>query len=606
MKSWLNWTGWFRRKAPSQESEANEPVRDAGWSLRFRLALTVLIALTPVAIVSIMQGVDRVQRDVADVRERLSQIAQAASNDEENVLASAEQVLRALSNQPEVRGASAECNGALSDALKGLKFFINIARVDSKGNVLCWALPPSSRNVSRQSWWNEAMRSTRFFISERIHSPRTGRAALAMVLPVWTPQGAFDGVLVMGLDTQWFNFMLREKRLPEGGIVALFDSTGTLIAANNQSTAQTIFAGGVKPSQINRSLVPAKGPQGESWSFALAPLIGNDVFIAFAMRDLDLFSWTYIHVATDLLLPVLMLSLASMAIWIATDRQVSRWVTYLGRMAMAYARGHYSIRPAALEEAPTEFRQLGETFSSMAAAVQDRDRRLRDAIAMKTTLIKETHHRVKNNLQIVMSLLSLQATELRDPIARDALKQAQVRVNALALVHRILHEVEDQSSVDLKRLLHDLGQQIHEGFGGDRRDVRLEFDVVAREASSDLAVPLTLFTVEALTNVFKHAYPTGSAGGAIHVSLRPVGGGQLELAVADEGIGMTEGAAPARGVGSRLTEAFANQVNGTVSWTRQKGGGTIVSLVFPDPQPEASPEEPQQPEARAEPVRGAA
>jgi two-component sensor histidine kinase len=605
MKSWLNWTGWSRRRKAGRDQGASEPARDAGWSLRFRLALTVLVALTPVAIVSIMQGVDRVQRDVADVRERLSQIARAASNDEENILASAEQVLRALANQPEVRAADARCNAALSDALKGLQFFINIARVGAKGDVLCWALPPNGRNVSNQPWWNEAMRSTRFFISERIHSPRTGRGALAMVLPVWTPQGAFDGVLVMGLDTQWFNFLLREKRLPEGGIVALFDSTGTLIAANNQAAAQVIFAGGVKASAGNRSLLPAKGPQGESWSYALAPLIGNDVFIAFAMRDLDLFSWTYIHVATDLLLPVLMLTLASMAIWIATDRQVSRWVAYLGRMAMAYARGHYSIRPAALEEAPAEFRQLGETFSGMAAAVQDRDRRLREAIAVKTTLIKETHHRVKNNLQIVMSLLSLQATELRDPAARDALKQAQVRVNALALVHRILHEVEDQSSVDLKRLLQDLGQQIHEGFGGDRRDVRLEFDVVAREASSDLAVPLTLFTVEALTNSFKHAYPPGGPGGAISVTLRPAEAGQLELAIADEGVGMAEGSA-ARGVGSRLTEAFANQIGGTLSWSRRRGGGTLVSLLFPDPQPDASPDEPPREEAKAEPVRGAA
>ena len=605
MKSWLSWTGWFRRKT-LPETEASEAGRETGWSLRFRLALTVLVALTPVAIVSIMQGVDRVQRDVADVRERLSQIAQAASNDEENVLASAEQVLRALSNQPEVRGANAQCNTALSDALKGLKFFINIARVNAKGDVLCWALPPYSRSVAKQSWWGEAMQSNRFFISERIHSPRTGRPALAMVLPVWSPTGAFDGVLVMGLDTQWFNFMLREKRLPEGGIVALFDSTGALIAANNQDAAQGIFTDGVKPSLGNRSLVPAKGPQGEAWSYAVAPLIGNDVFIAFAMRDLDLFSWTYIHVATDLLLPVLMLSLASMAIWIATDRQVSRWVAYLGRMAMAYARGHYSIRPAALEEAPSEFRQLGETFSSMAAAVQDRDRRLRDAIAVKTMLIKETHHRVKNNLQIVMSLLSLQATELRDPAARDALKQAQVRVNALALVHRILHEVEDQISVDLKRLLHDLAQQIHEGFGGDRRDVRLEFDVVAREASSDLAVPLTLFAVEALTNVFKHAYPTGGPGGVIHVGLRPVGGGQLELAIADEGVGIADDMAHARGVGSRLTEAFANQVGGSVSWSRRPEGGTVVALIFPDPQPAASPEEPAPAEAKAEPIFGAA
>jgi two-component sensor histidine kinase len=357
-----------------------------------------------------------------------------------------------------------------------------------------------------------------------------------------------------------------------------------------------MFAHGVKLSG-SHSLRAAKGVQGESWSYALAPLVGDDVFIAFAMRDLDLFSWTYIHVATDLLLPILMLSLASMAIWIATDRQVTRWMVYLRRMAMAYARGHYAIRPAALEDAPSEFRELGETFSLMAAAVQDRDKKLRDAVAQKTMLIKETHHRVKNNLQIVMSLLSLQATQLKDPVAREALKQAQVRVNALALVHRILHEIEDQSSVDLKRLLQDLTEQIHEGFGGDRRDVRLEFDIVAREASSDLAVPLTLFTVEALTNVFKHAYPPGQPGGVIRVTLRPGDEGMLELIIGDEGIGLAESEA-SRGVGSRLTQAFANQIGGKVTLARGPGGGTTVSLIFADPQARKRA-------GRSEPVFGA-
>jgi two-component sensor histidine kinase len=218
----------------------------------------------------------------------------------------------------------------------------------------------------------------------------------------------------------------------------------------------------------------------------------------------------------------------------------------------------------------------------MAGAVQDRDRRLRDAVAQKSMLIKETHHRVKNNMQIVMSLLSLQAAQLKDPTAREALKQAQVRVNALALVHRILHEIEDQSAVDLKRLLQDLTTQIHEGFGGERRDVRLDFDIVPREAPSDLAVPLTLFAVEALTNVFKHAYPPGQPGGVIRVSLLPSGDGQLTLSIADEGVGLQM--ENPSGVGSRLAQAFANQVGGHVALSRRALGGTVVTLTFPDPE----------------------
>src|SRR3954468_21156183 len=109
----------------------------------------------------------------------------------------------------------------------------------------------------------------------------------------------------------------------------------------------------------------------------------------------------------------------------------------------------------------------------MAEGIQDPDRRLREAADVKTTLIKEIHHRVKNNLQIVMSLLSIQAKQAKDKVSRDALMQAQTRINALALVHRILNELEDQSTLDLKQLLEELAHQIAGAMGaGDR--IRIE------------------------------------------------------------------------------------------------------------------------------------
>jgi two-component sensor histidine kinase len=218
----------------------------------------------------------------------------------------------------------------------------------------------------------------------------------------------------------------------------------------------------------------------------------------------------------------------------------------------------------------------------MADAVQERDRNLREAVEQKTMLIRETHHRVKNNLQIVMSLLSLQMGQLRDPAGREALRQAQIRVNALALVHRILYELEDQDAVDLKRLIADLAHQIQEGFGAERRDLRIELDLASRRVAGDTAVPITLFTVEALTNAFKHAFPTNARGGVIRISLLPIEDGQMRLTIEDSGSGVGE---PQRqgGIGSRLIRAFAQQVNGMASVTPREGGGTIVTLIFPDP-----------------------
>jgi two-component sensor histidine kinase len=538
----------------------------------------------------LVQGYDRVQRDVADARELLVQTAKATASDSENLLASEEQILRSLSNRPEIRNGTAECTRSLEDALKGLSYFTNIGRMNADGDVLCAAVaPPPGTNVSTRPWWPNADQRMGFFLTPQTYSNIAKRNVLVGVLPLQNSARKFDGVMVVTLDVQWLDLLLHHKPLMPGAVAAVFDSAGTLVASNDHEAAEKIFSPRVRSASIESELLSATGPNGEGYSYTVVPLSQNHAYGAFAMRNRDLFGGTYFHVATDLLLPVLMLGAASLAIWIATDRLVTRWIVYLRRIASAYGHGHYAIRPVALEEAPSEFRLLGETFSNMAAAVQDRDRRLRDAVAQKSLLIKETHHRVKNNLQIVMSLLSLQARQLKDPAVQNALKQAQFRVNALALVHRILHEIEELDAVDLKGLIEDLAHQIQEGFGADRRDLNLELEIASRLVPSELAVPLTLFAVEALTNAFKHAYPPGTRGGVIRVILLPVGDGKVRLAIEDNGTGLPA-ETPTGGIGSRLIKAFGQQVGGVANVRARRGGGTVVELIFPDPlfEPQAS------------------
>lgn len=524
-------------------------------------------------------------RDVADVRDLLVQTAKATAGETETLLASQEQILRSLSNLPEVRDGTPDCARALENAMKGLTYFTNIGRANANGDILCAAMPPSGpADVSTRPWWPNADQRMGFFVTPRIYSNIAQRDVLAGVLPLQNSERKFDGVMVVTLDVRWLDMLLSSKPLSEGAVAGIFDSAGTLLASNNQTAAEKIFGTRVRAASVRSELLSATGPDGTGYSYTVVPLSGEYAYAAFAMRDSDLFTGMYLHVATDLLLPVLMLGAASLAIWIATDRLVTQWIVYLRRIATAYGRGHYAVRPAALADAPSEFRLLGETFSTMAAAVQDRDRELREALKQKSLLIKETHHRVKNNLQIVMSLLSLQSGQLKDPASQNALKQTRARVNALALVHRILHEIEDLEAVGVKELLHDLARQIQEGFGADRRDLRLDLEIADRRVPSDLAVPLTLFAVEALTNAFKHAYPPGTRGGVIRVSLLPVEDGKLRLAIEDDGRGVApEETTSTQGIGSRLIQAFAQQIGGTPSITERPGGGTIVALTFSDP-----------------------
>jgi two-component sensor histidine kinase len=266
---------------------------------------------------------------------------------------------------------------------------------------------------------------------------------------------------------------------------------------------------------------------------------------------------------------------------------VLRWVETLRRVARIYAAGHYAAR-VDLRQAPEELQQLGESFFAMGTAIRERDRKLREALDYKAAAIREIHHRVKNNLQIVMSLLTLQASRLGTAAERGALEQARARVNALALVHNILHNVEDMELVDTQRLLPTLARQLHDAMTDDEGGTKLAIEVQPMQLPSEQATPLALFLVEALTNVYKHAFPTTPAGGQpirIQVSLEETAPGEALLAVEDNGVGgaPVDGQAVSEGggTGSRLMAAFAQQLGGVIESSSLLSGGTRVALRFP-------------------------
>ncbi len=546
--------------------------------------MIVHVALLPVAVLSIWQGIDRLRLDQENVRDNLRQSAYAAASDEFNVFFAAEQLLRTMASDPTVRNGSTGCRTRLLQALEGQKFFANFARVSPEGPLLCVAKTPSlAFDASGSHWWQQVLQNPVFTIAGPLYSPSVGREVLLGALPLKKADGTFDGTLNVAIDISWLDHIQQTKHLARRGVVALFDASGKVIASNNGRVAELVFARGVNAAPGDDGLLSSTGPEGEAWSLAMAPVIRRDYFVGFAMPSAYLFRFTYVHVTVDLLLPVLMVLLASLGIWMATDRLATRWIALLQRTAAAYRGGHYSIRPAALDDAPDEFRALGGAMSDMALAVKERDQGLRDALEQKAVLIKEIHHRVKNNLQIVMSLLSLQSSRLKDRSARDAVDQAKLRVNALALVHRMIYELDRDGIVDVKPLLEEVAEQQHQGLGGDRHRIKLRVDVPSLPTDGDTAIPLTLFAIEALTNALKHGFPESSDGGTITVTLERPAAGQLRLVVEDDGRGVAgPDEAEETSTGTRLMNALAHQVGGHVTIRPREGGGTRVEMTFPE------------------------
>ncbi len=497
------------------------------------------------------------------------------------MLASAEQIARALSSISDVRRIAPNCDAILGEALVGVKYFSSINRIDRNGRVACAALPKAKgRSAVGRAIFEHARTAQDFVVSGQIQSVVLNRPVISGMLPLKDAQGHFDGVVSVTLEIHWLDILLKAKGLPRGAVVFVYDAAHNVLASNDAGVAMNLIDSARLPADAD-GLRSGTDNSGNNWTYSSAPLRGGAINVAFAMRESHLFGPTILHVGADFLMPILMIGLAWAGIWFATERQVTQWIAYLRRISAAYRTGHYTIRPQ-LEDAPAEFRSLGDGMSAMADLIQDRDRKLRDALNQKSLLIREIHHRVKNNLQIVMSLLSLQAGQLKDPAARDALMQAQVRINALALVHRILHEIEDQTTVELARLLHQLAFQITEGMRAEQMPVKVEENLVERVVPGEVAVPLALFAAEALTNIYKYAFPAGGEG-VIRVSLVPIAGGMLRLSITDTGAGFDPAAQTRTGIGTRLIKTFGAQIGGVSSLVSAPGQGTTVSVEFRDP-----------------------
>jgi two-component sensor histidine kinase len=227
----------------------------------------------------------------------------------------------------------------------------------------------------------------------------------------------------------------------------------------------------------------------------------------------------------------------------------------------------------------------------MADTILARDASLRDSLAHKDTLMREIHHRVKNNLQIISSMVSMQQRSLTDPAAKSAMSDTRQRVSALALVYRALYQGPDLRQVDLGHFLEELTAQLVVSESTHGHVVRTELAADTLIIDPDKLAPLALFAVEAISNAQKHAF--AGRGGSLSVTFK-VSGEEARLEIADSG-DETPGHGPpelGQGVGRTLMTAFARQLGGKADFHVNDKGGLTALLVFPTPAEMPQPSQP--------------
>ncbi|MEW6667383.1 MAG: histidine kinase dimerization/phosphoacceptor domain -containing protein [Thermodesulfobacteriota bacterium] len=203
-------------------------------------------------------------------------------------------------------------------------------------------------------------------------------------------------------------------------------------------------------------------------------------------------------------------------------------------------------------------------------ALKEREEHLKTSLREKEVLLKEIHHRVKNNLQIISSMLNLQLPYLKDGQAVDLFKESQNRVHSMALIHEKLYQSESLAKIDLPEYIRSLTASLFLSYGVSERSIRPKISVEDISVDIDTVVPCALIINELVSNSLKHAFPDSwrQAGriGEISIQLGQHAGDELALTVSDNGIGLPPGFAMEKGesLGLKIVNVLVRQLRGTI------------------------------------------
>jgi len=248
----------------------------------------------------------------------------------------------------------------------------------------------------------------------------------------------------------------------------------------------------------------------------------------------------------------------------------------LARLAPAVER---EIRDARTrrqrEEAETALSESEQRFTAQRIALE----RQTALLEQRETMLREIHHRVKNNMQVMSSLLNLQSRVSSIPAISKMLQDNQNRIQSMALLHEILYQSEDLALVDFSKYVRRMADHLFRSYGVDNRQIRLHTDLDAVALELDDALPCGLLISEVVSNSLKHGFPEGREG-EVRIVLRPESATTLSLVLSDDGVGLPDDLdwTTSRSLGLRLVRALAQQLQADLDIRSQ--GGTEVKLVF--------------------------
>ena len=528
-------------------------------SMRGRMALLLGLAMLPAGAIAMQVGLNAVEARQAAFEETLGRRALQSISVERRTVDELRELLRVLAASPELRTSdSGDCREWLGGVVERYRNIASMSVTDNRGFVRC-SVPDVTEGFRTRTTEvrQRAMTRDSFTIGFVEYGAFAQRPVLAALEPIRDESGRRTGFVSASIAIDDLRDLLDRGRSLDGARAAIVDLDGRIIAQSSVDRSNRRAPGLPTMDQIRRLI-------GSEPAFIEVPH-GNAVVVPLHAPDLyAVMSWApeqspfrrWAELALSIAAPLLIWLLAIGAGWFAIEIFVARPLSQLETAARAFARGDDVMEAPSLASAPDEIRSLRRTLAAMAKTLRGREQRLIEALSEERALLREVHHRVKNNLQMVASLLNIQARDARDESEAWGLARAHDRVQLMALVHQRIYSSGEIRALRLDDLAAEIARQLVQSRGAQAKDITPKIDVGEARVDVDRAVPLAFLIGEGISAALDSLADTR---GELVLSLRQDGDGEVRFAI------MTSGQADnAPTPSTRLIDAFARQLGASV------------------------------------------
>jgi len=539
--------------------------------LRVRLGVILALALLPLLVFSIWRSHADYNRDKALLQSNSNLTARIALTEIDSSFEKTQAILRFTST---LLGGK-KCQVNLQHLTNEYPKFQNLIMADKTGEFQCSAMPVRIPSIDKVDLFTELSENAPYHTAIYTLPDNLERPEKVIVTSYATfSNGEVEELFIAVEDVKDLQNLLQGSRIAENSEVAVFNSDGDVLAGDwgREHLREIVDSLPSKRLTERFEITDKKGR-----SLLVVPTPNNNIFLAVAADTDAVFSRKEFNSLVYAIIPVLAWLFGFIAIWLATDQLILIHLRRMRRATFQFANGNMKTRIGKLNRPPAAIHALGKNFDLMADRIVEREDMINDSLDEKETLLREIHHRVKNNLQIIISLLNMQERKLADKEGVASIVEIRSRINAIALVHRGLYESRDLRFVNMQTFLDRLLQELKVAMGLNERNITVTTKAECEPMEADTATPVALFIVEALTNAVKHGV---SAGGHVNIDITQAADG-VEVSVSDSGKSFSADNQAPSGMGTKLMKGFARQLSGTVAQSFGQDGFKITMKFLP-------------------------